>query len=217
MPVIREGFERAITEQPQVGSVFSNMARSSIDQASNLATSMDPESIKRLFEEIITALDEGAFEKVIETVDQAIAACDEVIARFGGSDSPDLQKWVAWALFYKGIGQINMDHVEEALRTCEEIEIRLDALTGNEKIKFTWRIGYMRAFALLVQEKYRDALEAFRSAHAAFPPNNEAAMREMQEIVPNFIATGASERDLVEILSSDKEKADALVPLIVAL
>ena len=380
--VIREGFERAIAEQPHVGSMFSNILRPNIDQISDLATSMDPESIKRLFEEIITALDEGAFEKVIETVDQAFAAwsadwsrvpepliavgffskasaheqlgdysvalasydeviaclsssdtpvlqvlvaetflkkadvqiklgelasaiasydeviayfdasdvpdlqkrvtwafsqkadvqvkldelasaiaaydevikrfgdsdtpvlqvlvavtflkkadvqikldelasaiatCDEVIKRFGGSDSPDLQKWVTWALFYKGIGQINMDHVEEALRTYEEIEIRLDTLTGNEKIEFTWRVGYMQAFALLVQEKYRDAMEAFRSAHAAFPPNNEAAMREMQEIVPNFIATGALERDLVEILSSDKEKSSALAPLIIAL
>ena len=380
--VIREGFERAIAEQPQIGSVFSNIVRPSIDQIFDLATSMDPESIKRLFEEIITALDEGAFEKVIEAVDHvfaawsanryrvpepliavgffgkasaheqlgdyavaltsydevitclsssdtpalqvlvaetfakkgdvqvklgelvpaiasyneviahfddsdvpdlqkrvtwafsqkgdvqvelgelasaiaaydevikrfsdsdtldlqvlvavtflkkvnvqvelgelasAIAACDEVIARFGGSDAPDLLVLVTWALFHKSIGQINMDHVEEALRTCEEIEIRLDVLTDNEKIEFTWRVGYMRAFALLVQEKYRDAMEAFRSAHAAFPPNNEAAMREMQEIVPNFIATGALERDLIEILSSDKEKSDALVPLIVAL
>ena len=32
-----------------------------------------------------------------------------------------------------------------------------------------------------------------------------------------MIARGASERDLIEILSSDKEKLDALVPLIVAL
>ena len=382
LPVIREGFERAIAEQPQIGSVFSNIVRPNIDQIFDLATSMDLENIKRLFEEIITALDEGAFEKVIETVDQvfaawsanksrvpepliaagffckasaheelgdytvalasydeviaclsssdapalqvlvaetfskkgdvqvklgelasaiasydeviahfddsdvpdlqkrvawafsqkgdvqvklgelasaiasydevikrfgdsdalglqflvavtfsqkgdvqvqlnefasALACYDEVIARFGGSDAPDLLVLVAWALFRKGIEQINMDHVEEALRTCEEIEIRLDVLTGNEKIEFTWRVGYMRAFALLVQEKYRDAMEAFRSAHAAFPLNNEAAMREMQEIVPNFIAIGALERDLIEILSSDKEKADALVPLIVAL
>ncbi len=380
--VIREGFERAIAEQPQIGSVFSSIVRPNIDQIFDLTTSMDPESIKRWFEEIITALDEGAFEKVIETVDQifaawsadwsrvpepliavgffskasaheqlgdyavalasydeviaclsssdtpvlqvlvaetflkkgdvqvklgelgsaiasydeviayfddsdvpdlqkrvtwafsqkgdvqvkldelasaisaydevitrfgdsdtpalqvlvavtflkkgdvqvklgelasAISACDEVIARFGDSDAPNLQVLVAWALYYKVIGQINMAHVEEALRTCEEIKIRLDALTGNEKIEFTWRVGYMRAFALLVQEKYRDALEAFRFAHAAFPPNNEAAMREMQEIVPNFIATGALERDLVEILSSDKEKSSALAPLIIAL
>ena len=466
--VIREGFERAIAEQPQIGSVFSNIVRPNIDQIFDLATSMDPENIKRLFEEIITALDEGAFEKVIETVDQvfaawsanksrvpepliaagffgkasaheelgdytvalasydeviaclsssdapalqvlvaetffkkgdvqvklgelasaiasydeviahfddsdvpdlqkrvtwafsqkgdvqvklgelasaiaaydevikrfgdsdapdlqvvvawsfskkgdaqvqlselasalacydevitrfgdsdapdlqyliarsfskkgdaqvelgelasalacydevvtrfgdsdapdlqvrvawsfsgkgdvqvklgelalALACYDEVITRFGDSDAPDLQVVVAWALFDKGMTQIKMSRSDEALRTCEEIERRLSALTGNEKIEFTWRVGYMRAFALLVQEKYRDAMEAFRSAHAAFPPNNEAAMREMQEIVPNFIAMGALERDLVEILSSDKEKSDALVPLIVAL
>ena len=42
-------------------------------------------------------------------------------------------------------------------------------------------------------------------------------MSEMQGIVPDLIANGASERDLIEILSSDKEKLDALVPLIVAL
>ena len=36
-------------------------------------------------------------------------------------------------------------------------------------------------------------------------------------MVPELIATGASAHDLVEILSSDKTKAEALGPLIVAL
>ena len=337
--VIREGFERAIAEQPQVGNVFSNIVRPSIDQTSDLATSIDKESIEQLFEEIITELEEEAFEKVIETVDQAFAdwsangsqvsepliaagfftkalaheqlddyavalasydeviarlnssdapalqapvawaffgkgnvqvqleelasalscydeviarfgdsdapalqalvawafskkgdvqvqlnelasavACyDEVIARFGDSDEPDLQFLIACALSQKGIGQINMDHVEEALHTCEEIEKRLGALTGNEKIEFSWRVRYMRAFALLVQKKYRVAMEVFRSAYAAFPLNNEVTMDEMQKIVPDFIVNGASERDLIEILASDEEKSGALVPLIVAL
>ena len=147
----------------------------------------------------------------------ALASYDEVIARFGDSDAPYLQVLVALALSQKGIGQINMDHVEEALHTCEEIEKRLGALTGNEKIEFTWRVRYVRAFALLVQKKYRVAMDVFRSAYAAFPLNNELTMDEMQKIVPDFIANGASERELLEILSSDREKADALVPLIVAL
>ena len=64
--------------------------------------------------------------------------------------------------------------MEEALRTCEEIEKRLGALTGNEKIEVYMAAsirGYMRAWnvALLVQEKYRDAMDAFCSAYAAFP------------------------------------------------
>ncbi len=294
--VIREGFERAITEQPQVGSVFSNMARSSIDQASNLATSMDPESIKRLFEEIITALDEGAFEKVIETVDQAFAAWsanwsrvpepliaagfftkalaheqlddyavalasyDEVITRFGDSDVPALQVLialafskkgdaqvkldeitlalasydeviecfgssnvpalqfpVAWALCQKGNGQIEIGHTAEALQTCEELERRLDTLPRDEKAWIGWQAMYMRVRVLMVQKKRRGAMDAFRSAYAAFPLNDDEAMRDMQMIVPELIASGASERDLVEILSSDKGKSGALAPLIVAL
>ena len=35
--------------------------------------------------------------------------------------------------------------------------------------------------------------------------------------MPELIATGASTHELVEILSSDKAKSDALAPLIVAL
>ena len=251
--VIREGFERAIAEQPQVGSVFSNIVRPSIDQTSNLATSIENESVERLFEEITTALKEGAFEKVIETVDQAftarstnwsrvpesliawafldkalaherlgelaaaVACYDEVITRFGNSDAPNLQYLTAWALFDKGMTQIKISRAEEALHTCEELERRLGALTDNKEIEFTWRARCVRALALLVEKKSWGALEAFRSAYAAFPLNNKVTMREMQEIVPKLIAYGASERELVEILSSDKEKSGALVPLIVAL
>ena len=42
-------------------------------------------------------------------------------------------------------------------------------------------------------------------------------MRELLAEMPDWVAAGASERDLVEILSSDSEKAGALQPLVVAL
>ena len=336
--VIREGFERAIAEHPQVGSAFSNIVQSSIE-ASNLATSIDNESVKRLFGEITTALDEEAFERVIEIVDQAFAAwstnwsrvpepliargllfkalaykelgelelaivtCDEVITRFGGSDIPDLQKhvarafsdkgdtqveldefglaitsyneviarfgdsdvpdlqeYVAWVLcqkgniqllldeltvaisFYdkvierfgnsdvpeiqipvagalslKGLVQIKMGRAKETLLLSEELERKLGTLPKFGRIWVEWRAMFMRVWALIDLKKRRDSMVAFRSAHAAFPPNNGLAMREMQWIVPKLIADGASERELLEILSSDKEKADSLAPLIVAL
>ena len=65
--------------------------------------------------------------------------------------------------------------------------------------------------------EYPATMEAFRSAYAAFLPNKEIAMHGILRLVPNLIATGASERDLVEILSSDKSKSNALAPLVVAL
>ena len=60
-------------------------------------------------------------------------------------------------------------------------------------------------------------MDAFRSAYAAFLPNNEITMHEILRLVPELITTGVSAYDLIEILSSDKAKSDALVPLIVAL
>ena len=79
------------------------------------------------------------------------------------------------------------------------------------------RESFERALALMVQKKRQAAMDTFRSAYAAFSPNNEVTMREMLYFVPALIAKGASERDLVEILSSDKEKSGTLAPLIVAL
>ncbi|MXZ11564.1 MAG: hypothetical protein F4Y79_19240 [Gemmatimonadetes bacterium] len=159
----------------------------------------------------------GNVQVELDELASAVASYDEVIARFGDSDEPDLQFLIACALSQKGIGQINMDHVEEALHTCEEIEKRLGALTGNEKIEFTWRAKCIRVMVLMIQKKRRAAVDMFRSAYAVFVPDNETIMHEMLNFVPELIAHGVSERDLIEILSSDKEKADALVPLIVAL
>ncbi|MXY84304.1 MAG: ATP-binding protein [Gemmatimonadetes bacterium] len=74
LPTIREGIERAIAEQPQLGHLFPSMARPSIDWTSSPAAETDNESFKQLFEEITTVFNEGAFEKVIETEDQAFTA-----------------------------------------------------------------------------------------------------------------------------------------------
>ena len=130
--VIREGFERAIAEQPQVGSVFSNIVRSSIDQTSNLATSIDNESIKRLFEEIITALDEGAFEKVIETVDQAFAARSTNWSRMP-------EPLIAMAFSKKGDAQVQLDEFVSAIASYDEVIIRFgDSDAPDLQVPIAW-------------------------------------------------------------------------------
>ena len=129
LPTIREGIERAIAEQPQLGHLFPSTARQSIDWTSK----------EQLFEEVTTALNEGASEKVIEIVDQAVPAqsanwsqmpdsllasillsfkgmahskrgefeaaittYDKAISIFGTSDKPKLPGLVAQALFPTG-------------------------------------------------------------------------------------------------------------------
>ena len=147
----------------------------------------------------------------------AIATYEEVIERFGASEAPELRTWVAWALYGKGMRLTEIGRAEEALHICEELERRLDALADDGKTEFAWRSMWVRTKAWLIQEKHQAAMDAFRSAYAAFVPGDETMMREMIEIVPDLIVSGVSEHDLVEVLSSDKEKSDSLTPLVVAL
>ena len=165
----------------------------------------------------LTLFLKGNMQARLDELTVAISFYDEVIERFGNSDVPEIQVTVAGALYFKGLVQIEMGRAEETLLLSEELERKLGILTKSERIFFEWQAMLMRTRALMALKKRRDVLEAFRSAYAVFPPDNEATLHAMQWIVPDLIADGASERELLEILSSDKEKADALAPLIVAL
>ena len=147
----------------------------------------------------------------------AITICDEAIEYFGTSDNPEFQIEVALALVYKGRSQTDLSLAKEALHTCEKLERRLGTLTGNDKIVFTWRARWVRAKALLIQGRHQAAMDTFRSAYDEFVPDNITMTIDMSQLVPDFIAAGAPEHELVEILSSDKAKSDALLPLVVAL
>ena len=150
----------------------------------------------------------------------ALAAYDNLVARFGGSDAPDIQVQVAGALLNKGDRQIEIGRPEEALRTSDEIDRRFGAITDNEPSEFVlwrWQAKWMRTHALLVQKERPSALSVFRSVCAMFVVDNETMLREMLVRVPILIAAGASERDLVKILSANRKTADALAPLVVAL
>ena len=145
----------------------------------------------------------------------AMSAYDEVIDRFGTSDVLGIQLLVAWALSQKAMIQIKVGRVEEALLISEELEGRLGALTDDERVMFTWRARYVQALALQKKKKQQVAIDVFCSAYAVFVPDNEMMMSEMLQLVPELIANGVLERDLVEILSGGQ--SDALAPLIVAL
>ena len=150
-------------------------------------------------------------------LEAAVALWDEVIKRFGNSDMPELQRLIATALSDKGEAQIQLGIGEEALHTSDELERRFGALIDDDEITFKWRARWIRTKALLGQEKRPAAMDAFRSMYAAFVPGNETMMREMMWRVIDLIASGVSDRVLEKILSEDREKAGALMPLIIAL
>ena len=144
---------------------------------------------------------------------EAIAVYDEVVERFGDSDAPELQVVVATALVNKGEVQIDLHHMEEALNTSEVLERKYSALTDDNAITFEWRVKWIKMKVFLAQGRRSDSMEMFRSIYDSFVPGNKAMVRQMLDL----IAVGALERDLVDILSSDRKKSGALEPLVVAL
>ena len=150
--------------------------------------------------------------------DQAeIATYEEVLERFGDSDVPQLRTAVATALTNKGVTYGQIGDVQAAITTCEEVVARFRDSDVPE-IKIQVAIAFwVETRALLVLDERVAAMDTFRSMYAAFVPGHEILTLQLLGCVPDLIKAGASERDLVEILSSNKEKADSIAPLVVAL
>ncbi len=149
-----------------------------------------------------------------------MAAYDDLVARFGGNDIPEMQERVATSLLFKGYLQIEIGRAEEALRTSDELDRRCGAIIDNKPVEgafLRWQAKLMRTHALFVQKEHPTALSVFKSVCAMFVVGDEGMLREMLVRVPILIAAGASERDLVKILSADSKTAAALKPLVVAL
>ena len=147
----------------------------------------------------------------------ALVACDEAVERFGGSNKFEIRILVATILIMKGNIQIDLGHAHDALHTSDELRQRFNILLGMDGTAFGWRALSMRTKALLVQGEHSAAMDTFRSVYAGFVSGNEAGMGMMVEDVTSLITLGASERELIEIISSDEEKAATLAPLVIAL
>ena len=213
--------------QPQVASAFFSKGRVH-QQLGN------PEESLKAFDEMIKCfgtsdtleiqaniagalINKGMIQGQIGKTDAEIGAYDEVVRRFASSDVPKLQTRAASALFNKGVTQVQLGRLQEALHTWDELQRKFHALQNAAGIAFGWLAMRMKSVALQVQGNHSAAMEEFRSVYAGFVSGNEAGMGMMVEDVTSLIIFGASERELIEIISSDEEKAAPLAPLVVAL
>ena len=154
---------------------------------------------------------------VVRNLIHFMAVFYEAIERIGDSGAPELSGPVANAPTNKGRARIDLHHVEEASTTSEEIERKYSGLTEDDAIESGWRTKWTEMKTLLAQGRRPESMETFRSVYAAFVPGNKAIMRQMLDHMTDLIAVGALERDLIDALSSDRNKSGALEPFIVAL
>ena len=152
----------------------------------------------------------GEFEGEIESY-------DKLIALLGDAREGEMETFVALALSFKSMSLVEIGRMEEADKACKALQEKLGKLRGEFKASLGWQPEGVSAIAMMAGRNTAAALDAFSSAWASFPGDDRLALGCMVRLAINFIAAGASERELAEILSRDRTKARALEPLIVAL
>ena len=153
--------------------------------------------------------------------DQEIACYDEVITRSDCSDARGDKSAALVALMYKSRRLAELGRAEEALTACDDyvrrIEDSADEIPIETRLWVNWHAAGTCALALMAGGASGPAMDTFRAAYASFSPHHETVLGEMLRLVPELIAAGASEHDLVEVLAGDDRKSEALRPMIVAL
>ena len=153
----------------------------------------------------------GDFEGEIESYDELIGVVGDT------RESNTGPHVVPLALGFKSMSLVETGRMEEADKTCEELEEKLRKLQGELKAGVESQSMCVRAIAMMARGETAKAMDAFRSGYALFPATHRVPVGCMVRLAINFIAAGASERELVEILSGDRTKAQVLGPLIVTL
>ena len=157
----------------------------------------------------------GVAQHQFDDAQKIITTYNKAVDQLGSRNKPVNQAQVAFSLINKAVTEIQLNRVDEAFHSCEEIERRCD-LTGNLKVLkrlFLW----VKIITLFLLKKNLAAMEIFRSLYAMYDNNDDAMINELLDLVPSMIASGASESDLIPVLSSDNKKANKLIPLVVAL
>ena len=154
-------------------------------------------------------------QEVAGRSEDVIATCDRLVRRLDASDSEGLRPWAVPALWRKAWGEVEIGRVDAALRTCDELDLRLNELEENEQ--WRRRAAWPRMKAWVVQKRYAPALDAFRSAWTTCDADNAAELRQFLALAIELVACGAPERGLVEALAADEYGSTRLAPLLVAL
>ena len=150
-------------------------------------------------------------------VEAEIADCNRLIDKYGGAQVGRLPSLVVMAMESKGSGLAKIGSAEEALRVCDELDPRIEALGVPSRLVLGWQARWVRTRAHLMQGNHPAAVDAFRSAYAAYAPLNLPAMPWILRIAVDLVGSGVPAHEIVKILAGDKAKADEFAPLVAAL
>lgn len=112
-------------------------------------------------------------------LDEAIAAYDEIVLRFGESERPDLQIQVAMALVNKGftLGQLNRS--EDAVAAYDEVVKRFGASKRPELLKQVAMALFSKGVTLNELDRSEDAIAAYDEIVNRFGESGQAELLKL--------------------------------------
>lgn len=155
-PMILEGIERVRLDIPQLDDIVSGIARDA--QALNDAT--------------IERIEHGDYSS-------AIAACDDLIARFGASEATELQVQVIRALINKGVA---FDRIGEHPAAIDSFRTAVERFRTNDAPELQHRIAVALLNMGVVQTRSGDhsaAIEAYDELIQRFQTNPDAELQTL--------------------------------------
>ena len=93
--------------------------------------------------------------------EEALAALDEIVRRFGESEMPDLSRLVAKALVSKGATLGRLNRAEEALASFDDVVRRFGASSSSDLIEQVVQALVNKGVALIELNRLEEALDAF--------------------------------------------------------
>ena len=147
------------------------------------------------------------------SITAAHAALDKVLVDLDGAEDPRVRCQLGRALATRAMIEVESDRPRDALETSERLE-REFANAGDDVLLWhARRCGALALFALGDLDKGYARLHAAYQVFEPRPP----AIRDLVLLVSGALSAGVPAQDLVDLLSTDEEKAKTLTPLVVAL
>ena len=136
-----------------------------------------------------------------------------VLELFGATTDREVRFRVRMSKVLIGMAQARTDRADEAWEIAETLEQDADESTDWEIL---WHVRRLKVTVRLAQDRLTDALHEFRAAYKTFA-DGRATINEMIGLVGDAVACGVGFEELIEVLSTDSDKAARLAPLITAL
>ena len=118
-----------------------------------------------LAEEVATVLaDKGALLASLGRFDEALAVCDDMVHRWGATDTPAHSQAVAVALVIKGDVFVRLERFDEALAVCDDMVGRFGAAHVPRLMESVALAFWTKALALDLMNRSEEALPALDEA-----------------------------------------------------